>query len=711
MVKTQQLAIIDSTSAPNSLEQDLREFEQTTTVPSINTLHAFSAICQRYGLMKKTLWLKLSDGHRKLVATAEACFGTLAKKGVCFDTSLTPYDIQEARTILKVGKMAPKTREQASPSPRARRPLDSNSLAHAPSPAKRPKTEGAPLSTVSRTINPIDGSQDAAFQPESSAVKLHTEGDEQAGHDKEQGVQPATVEGETHPMDQDFDFNSGLLGEDGTAAMPTEVGRHEPHSESIISEDEFDFANEELQSVKQSSKMPTPAITLFGAGPTRPNSSQPFAPFSLSHEGKSGFSPSRLPRHRSTSSIFFESRATRLSASRPPVQPPERINSTFQLSPSQTRAHPSTPISSSSRHNLEKDPEKDANSMYQPDASRFQDGKRLSDNEVWQVLGMFKGLGCRFLAISPPDDDDWDKWSSVQSRPFSSDKKARMVVAPLCRRNHWILFSLHVETGQVDFFDSVRSKDTPYSHIGRAILRACGTSSGQDTFAASDCPQQQGSTDCGVFILAECFYLLAQRTLPKEIDAKVWRRILQFALTEEESIDIAALVPQVQDSDAILATELISWYQKAKKALQLVVEHENTAFEASAIISQIYTMARKHAESPDDDYDDAGKLEKERIAMREDLLQQLADLSPEQDDANDIRAVQALSESIALRKQKLKDITDERAKHAKQACRIERLSQAVQDMRLRLGMKGAELRGKIRSVGLLMDQIGRASAG
>ncbi|KAK7531859.1 hypothetical protein JOL62DRAFT_391865 [Phyllosticta paracitricarpa] len=360
-------------------------------------------------------------------------------------------------------------------------------------------------------------------------------------------------------------------------------------------------------------------------------------------------------------------------------------------------AEPPTSIAPSSRQD-----HIDTKKSNLPDVSRLADGKWISDNEIWAVLNRVADLGCRFVAISPPRDGDWDKWSRSQTKPLSVNSGDFLLVAPLCRQSHWILPSMDLDTQHIQIFDSLYLQGAPYPTIGHAMLRACGIHTcSQKAFFARDSPQQEGSADCGVFVLAECLYLLARRTVPKAINAKVWRRILQIFLTEE-AVDVAAMTPPVPDANEISAVNLIAWYRSAKQALQSMEEHENAAFDGSGVVGQICTMAKLHSKLLDDKETRA----QDQVKKRQAIMDQLTDVTVKPN-PKDATVVKELRDSIAMEEKKFQAVVEEKARRKEQACQLERVEQAVQQMRLELGQAATRLRTKITSVQSLMEDIGR----
>ncbi|KAK8164645.1 hypothetical protein BKA80DRAFT_269297 [Phyllosticta citrichinensis] len=171
-------------------------------------------------------------------------------------------------------------------------------------------------------------------------------------------------------------------------------------------------------------------------------------------------------------------------------------------------------------------PRRDEAGSEDPDAVFLErlKGGMLSDGEIFRILESFQQPDFRFLHIGRSIDDPWAGWTTR----FTLKPGQRHVLVPLHSRSrrHWILLHLDLDASVARIYDSLPpTSPVDYSDAARAIGRSLGICWDTWHVRQVDTVRQDGTIDCGIFLLTFAVHILAREPLPTRINPKLWRFI------------------------------------------------------------------------------------------------------------------------------------------------------------------------------------------
>ncbi|KAF6230763.1 hypothetical protein HO133_000022 [Letharia lupina] len=98
------------------------------------------------------------------------------------------------------------------------------------------------------------------------------------------------------------------------------------------------------------------------------------------------------------------------------------------------------------------------------------------------------------------------------------------------KRNHWYLAVIATQSSSISVYDSLASDNKSISvDSGLLIMLAASLVPERKDWSVrmADCPQQPNGHDCGIYVIANTCYLMAQLPLPEKYDGDAWRLVCQ----------------------------------------------------------------------------------------------------------------------------------------------------------------------------------------
>ncbi|GAB7356537.1 hypothetical protein MBLNU459_g7279t1 [Dothideomycetes sp. NU459] len=182
------------------------------------------------------------------------------------------------------------------------------------------------------------------------------------------------------------------------------------------------------------------------------------------------------------------------------------------------------------------------------DVHRFAPGNWLSDDDIRRVLDpICRGTDTNVIWILEASEiTDWTSWAKGR-RDFRSNFSERTTLFPVCLRDHWILIVVDKDLRSVSVLNSKVLYDVgDLMPMINAFLLRLSYARGIDWQFPKliDIPQQNNSDDCGVHVILNAFYVLADVYPPSIHDIPFWRHILPMLLDNRiEPTDVVRLVP------------------------------------------------------------------------------------------------------------------------------------------------------------------------
>ncbi|KAK0701261.1 hypothetical protein B0H67DRAFT_595699 [Lasiosphaeris hirsuta] len=182
--------------------------------------------------------------------------------------------------------------------------------------------------------------------------------------------------------------------------------------------------------------------------------------------------------------------------------------------------------------------------------ARFAPGKWLDDINMDAAL-LFLTLSSRSVVHISPTTVDTTQVDKQVSRITDAGIYLEMALLPLLiRGNHWILAVARPKSECIDIYDSMQAfQDTEAARqrvkllIGRLQLYSWSK------FPIRACLslRQVNVDDCGVLCLATAAYLITGQTIPRSIDARLWRSVFKTMLAHDviDGDSLLSSLPQI----------------------------------------------------------------------------------------------------------------------------------------------------------------------
>lgn len=231
---------------------------------------------------------------------------------------------------------------------------------------------------------------------------------------------------------------------------------------------------------------------------------------------------------------------------------------------------------------------------------QLRDNTRLGDEAMEKIIGPFHTEEIAVFEVASPATGDWQAWA--RSHRLKLLPSQATVLVPLYQPaiQHWILMHLHPPSASVTLYNSIptRNDGADVRTIGFALVSALGmdTDNRAWTFTAvSPIPVQDGAVDCGVFVLVFALYALASRTLPCDIDPRLWRRLFREALAGVQTQEISLLPAIPKNAQPSTLVGFLEWHRELQDATQVMTKLRNHAHEMAALIVTLDTQAEAHS--------------------------------------------------------------------------------------------------------------------
>ncbi|KAH7027009.1 hypothetical protein B0J12DRAFT_745863 [Macrophomina phaseolina] len=227
---------------------------------------------------------------------------------------------------------------------------------------------------------------------------------------------------------------------------------------------------------------------------------------------------------------------------------------------------------------------------------QLREDTRLGDEAMETILGPFHTAEVAVFAVASPAMGDWQAWARTHWLKLLPGQATALVPLYQPAMRHWALLHFHLPSASVTLYNSMptRNGGADVRTIGSALVSALGMDADNRawTFTAlSPVPVQDGAGDGGVCILVFALYALASRTLPGDIDPRLWRRLFRDALAggQAEGFSLLpALASNTQPSTIAAFLERHRALQDAARAMSKLRDH---AHEMAALIAVLDTQA------------------------------------------------------------------------------------------------------------------------
>ncbi|MDI1492110.1 MAG: hypothetical protein OHK93_003322 [Ramalina farinacea] len=251
------------------------------------------------------------------------------------------------------------------------------------------------------------------------------------------------------------------------------------------------------------------------------------------------------------------------------------------------------------------------------DTSSLSFNKKLSSTVIQQSLTYCLPADCHIIDPLYFDSAFPDRCSLKRQL----DESVRRIFIPLHdpQHVHWRLAVLKLDKFSLTIYDSLFSGEIDRALTERVQNFAEGVASGQAwTTQWERCPQQSNGVDCGIHVIANAFFLMADKALPDSHDCDVWRLICKSLIDNDStkqvpveellqfhcriSTNVAQAImpaPPANDNADISGINLRQLNQHAQQYLSNVQAQErklkNTLGSAAAIFEVFDELRRRQS--------------------------------------------------------------------------------------------------------------------